>query len=472
AASGSLRMLDPRIVGKRPLRLLLYQLVEGPRLFESHHQSLAWMAQVGLPTHRRERRCASVDDVWATIQSFDEVRDSYPFETDGVVVKVDSYRQQQVLGETSKFPRWAIAYKFAPERARTIVREIEVNVGRTGALTPVAVLDPVQLAGTTVSRASLHNFELLAQLDVRVGDTVEVEKAGEIIPQVVTVDATVRPEGTRAFVPPSKCPECEHEVEKVEGEVALRCGNAQCPAVVRAAVFYFSRRFSMDVDHLGAELIKQLVGKGHVHDVADLYTLDLPTISSLDRMADKSAQNLAASIAASRQRSFDRLLCGLGIPQIGQVAARQLAEVVPSLEELITLGAEGVAERASTVHGFGPSMVESVRAWMSEPGHLALLSRLRHLGVSIPFVAKSSSVAAEGPLKGQRVCVTGVLSKKREDVHEDIRRAGGEIDDSVKTGTTLLVAGAKVGATKLEAAKKKGTRVIDEAELARLIAGG
>jgi DNA ligase (NAD+) len=469
AASGSLRMLDPREVAARPLRLALYQLVEGAHWLPSHADALDWMAGAGLPTHRRQTLCVGLDAVWAQIERLDVDRASYPFETDGAVLKVDDFASQAILGETSKFPRWAIAYKFAPERAKTRVRSIEVQVGRTGALTPVANLDPVPLAGTTVSRASLHNFDHLAELDVRVGDAVEIEKAGEIIPQVVHVLAAERPAGTQRFVAPTRCPECGTPVVRADREVALRCENRRCPAIVRAALHYYARRFAMDIDHLGPAIIEQLISAAKVADVADLYDLTVADVAALERMGEKSAQNVVDEIQASRGRSFDRLLCGLGIAQIGQVAAKQLAEQIPSLEVLLSHTPDEAAARAAQIHGFGPSMVEAVRSYCADPDARALLEKLHARGVSVPFVVQHQIVT--GPLSGAKFCVTGVLSRGREAVHDDIRAHGGQVHDSIKTDTTYLVAGDKVGATKLDAAKKKGTRVIDEATLMAMMRG-
>ncbi|MBI2391596.1 MAG: NAD-dependent DNA ligase LigA [Deltaproteobacteria bacterium] len=460
AAAGSLRMLDPRVVARRPLRVSLYQLVEGPKLHGTHAESLEWIATVGLPTHRRQVICASIDDVLSAIGDFDRARGGYPFETDGVVVKIDEYRQQSILGETAKFPRWAIAYKFAAERVVTEVRGVQVQVGRTGALTPVADLSPVLLAGTTVSRASLHNFDRVTSFDVRVGDFVEIEKAGEIIPQVIRVLHDRRPECTTPTPVPTECPECGTQVVRAGEEVALRCPNRRCPAVVRAALHYYSRRFAMDIDHLGPSLIDQLVQSKLVSDVADLYDLTVEQLVELERMAKKSASNVVAQITGSKQRPFDRLLTALGIPQIGQVAARQLAEEIPSLEALLELGAEGAARAAGSIHGFGPAMVDAIRAWIADDDNRAVLEKLRARGVSVPY--QRARVSLEGPLVGKSFCVTGVLSRKREEVHEDIRAAGGEVHDAVKSGTTYLVAGEKVGQTKLDAARKKGVQVIDE----------
>ncbi len=469
AASGSVRMLDPREVAKRNLRVIFYQLVEGPALHTTHAESLEWLAAQGIPTHRRHVVVAW-DGVEAAIAAIDRARHEYPFETDGAVVKVDSYRQQDILGFTSKFPKWAIAYKFAPERVATTVREITVQVGRTGTLTPVAVLDPVELAGTTVSRASLHNAQQVATLDVRVGDRVYIEKAGEIIPQVIgVVDPAARTGSETPWKMPDVCPVCGTAVGRAEGEAATRCPNRVCPAQVKGAIFYFARRFAMDVDHLGVALVEQLVDKGIVKDVADLYKLKVEDVAALERMGDKSAKNVVDSIQGSKTRTLDRLLCGLGIPQIGQVAAKQLAEEARSLDTLVAWNDEELREHVDSIRGFGPKMVESVVGYLADPVHHDLLAKLKSFDVGAPQPV--AEVATEGPLKGKSVCVTGVLSKKREDVHADIRAAGGEVHDSVKKTTSILVAGEKTGKSKLDQAKKFKTQVVDEKGLYAILAG-
>ncbi len=475
AASGAVRMLDPQEVARRPLRAVFYQVVEGPDLHATHHESLAWMATIGLPTHRREV-VVDQEGVPGAIATIDVARAGYPFETDGAVVKVDSYRQQDMLGMTSKFPKWAIAYKFQAERARTRLRAITVQVGRTGALTPVANLDPVLLAGTTVSRASLHNADMIDALDVRVGDWALIEKAGEIIPQVIEVDAAAREGDPPKFRMPTECPACgtavvrelrDPEKPELGYGAATRCPNRACPEQVKQRVFYFARRFAMDIDHLGSVLVDQLVERGIVRDVADLYTLEEPRIAELERMGEKSAQNVFASIQRSKERTLDRLLCGLGIPQIGQIAARQLATELHTLDALLDATPEQVRERVDAIHGFGPKMVESVVVFVSDEVQRGLMRKLRDLGVGRP--QPRAAIAAEGPLTGMSFCVTGVLSKKRETVHADIRAAGGDVHDGVKKNTTYLVAGDKTGKSKLDQAKKLGTKVIDEAGLYALI---
>jgi DNA ligase (NAD+) len=477
AASGSLRMNDARVVAKRPLRAMFYQLVEGPKLHKSHSESLAWMAEQGLPTHRREV-VVPWEGTMAAISNIDASRAQYPFEIDGAVVKVDSYRSQDILGFTSKFPKWAVAYKFAAERAQTRVLDITVQVGRTGTLTPVAVLAPVELAGTTVSRASLHNAGLVASLDVRIGDMVAIAKAGEVIPQVISVDHSARTGTEVAWQMPEKCPECgtkvfarrrDEEREELGMEAAIRCPNRQCPAQIKAQIFYFTRRFAMDIDRLGIALIEQLVNQGLVKDVADLYTLTREQIQGLERMAEKSAQNVIDSIERSRTRTLDRLLCGLGIPQIGQVAARQLAEQAVTLKALVAWTPEEAREQVGHIHGFGPKMVDSVVEFLADETQRRLMQKFLEQGISSP--QPRLEAAAEGPLLGTSFCVTGVLSRKREDVHAELRALGATIYDSVKKGTTYLVAGEKTGKTKLDQAKKFGTRVISEAELGVLLSG-
>lgn len=469
AASGSLRMLDPRIVAERRLRAFVWQVVETEQFEGSHSASLDRLAELGIPTHRNHTECESIDEIWQAISKIEQKRTEYAFEIDGAVIKVDSRAHQDILGATAKFPRWAIAYKFGAERAYTKLLEIKVQVGRTGTLTPVAQLEPVALAGTTVSRASLHNEQVIRNLDVRIGDRVGIEKAGEIIPQVVHVDTSARTGAEREFVMPNECPVCATAVERVPGEVAVRCPNPVCPDKVKGAVLHFTRRFAMDIDHLGESLIDQLVDKGLVKDVSDLYTLTHEQVLNLERMGKKSAQNVIDSIQASKGRPLSRLLTGLGIEHVGQVAATQLAQSVVSLPRLLELEETALAELLANIAGFGPKLTESVQAYLSNEVSRKVLERLLELQVSIPEPQPERS--AEGPLVGLSFCVTGVLTKKREDVHAAIRSAGGEVHDKVKKGTSYLVVGEKVGKAKLEAATKSGAKLINESELEAMIAG-
>jgi DNA ligase (NAD+) len=462
-------MLDPRVVAKRPLRAVVWQVVEGEKLASTHSGALSRSSELGLPTHRLECVCNSLEEVHRAIAAIEVRRKDYPFEIDGAVIKVDDLRQQAILGATAKFPRWAIAYKFSAERARTRLENIVVQVGRTGVLTPVAVLEPVVLAGTTVARASLHNAEIVRNLDVRIGDWVTIEKAGEIIPQVVGVEHDARSGSSEPFVMPQRCPMCDTAVVKDEELVAIRCLNPRCPAVVRGAILHFTRRFAMDIDHLGEALIDQLVTRELVHDVADLYDLTVEQLLDLERMGKKSAQNVVTSIAASRERTLERLLTGVGIDHVGQVAARQLAEEAGSLPELLDWAPEEAGRHLAAISGFGPKMAASVQAFLFAPASRTILEKLRDRGVSRP--QPRHAVAAEGPLNGHSFCVTGVLTRKREDVHAAIRASGGEVHDKVKKGTSYLVIGEKVGKSKLAVAKKLDVKVIDEAALEAMIRG-
>lgn len=469
AAAGSLRMLDPRVVAERPLRLMAWQVVEGPELSATHSGALDKLDELGLPTHRLQRVCHSFEEIWAAINAIDAARKDYPYETDGAVIKVDAFAQQAILGATAKFPRWAIAFKFGAERATTTVLSITVQVGRTGTLTPVANLEPVQLAGTVVSRASLHNADIVATLGIRKGDRVVIEKAGEIIPQVVSVDTAARVSDEAPFEMPQACPCCGTPVQREEGQVAVFCPNPRCPDRMKAALHYFSRRFAMDIDNLGEALIAQLVDKNQVADVADLYDLTAESLERLERMGKKSAENVVKSVQASRERTLDRLLTGLGIDHVGQVAARQLAETARDLPTLLSWDEDAARAQIAGIAGFGPKMVDSVVKYLLAPASRELLQKLQARGVSREQPVSVSKT--EGPLLGMSFCVTGVLSKKREDVHQEIRDAGGEVHDKVKKGTTYLLAGEKVGKAKLDGARKFGAQVIDEAGLAALIRG-
>lgn len=468
AASGSLRMLDSRVVAQRRLRVFIWQVVE-TEFAESHSRALDRLADLGVPTHRKHRMTSSLPELFSVLKDLETERTSLPYEIDGAVLKVDSYSSQAALGATSKFPRWAIAYKFGAERALTRVRDIVVQVGRTGTLTPVAELEPVQLAGTVVSRASLHNQDHMDRLDIRIGDTVLVEKAGEIIPQVVAVQHEQRQGDAPPFRLPESCPSCGGPVVRDAGEAAVYCPNRECPAQIEAAILYFSRRFAMDIDHLGESLIHLLIERDLVRSVADLYRLDRERLSALPRMGKKSVDNLLSAIEGSKARPLSRLLTGLGMDLIGQVAAVQLAQKLRSLPHLLSLTPESAEQLASEIAGFGPKMVQSLGAYLRDPENRAELSALAEMRVSTAEPEKETVVG--GPASGLSFCVTGVLSRKREEVHAEIERAGGTVHDKVRKGTSYLVVGEKVGATKVAAAEKVGTKILSEAELFHLLEG-
>ncbi len=473
AAAGSLRLLDARETAQRPLRVLLYEVVE--RYHATHHQALTALAELGLPTHGLHHLCKDLDSLRRYIDDFDKRRRELPYETDGVVVKVDELAQRDLLGTTARFPRWAIAYKFAPERVSTVVRGIESDVGRSGALTPVAVLEPVAVSGSVVSRASLHNIDYVAEKDVRVGDTVVIEKAGEVIPQVVSVDLGKRPPDTLPWQAPKTCPACSETVVRVEGEAALRCPNPRCPGRLKALLFYFTRRSGMDVDRLGISLIDQLVEHGLAHDVADIFAL--PTkrseLLALPRMGEKSCENLLASVEiAKTSRTFSQVLTALGIPLLGTVAASAVAERYRNLRALLDVSAEELTRELSEIHGIGPKLAASLVTYLGDRHNRAVAEKLLALGVIAQEPERTSRVAALGPLLGSSFCVTGVLSRPRDAIHEEIRAAGGEVHERVKQGTTYLVAGDKVGETKLKTAQKHGTKIITEADLHGLLSAG
>lgn len=464
AAAGSLRLLDARQAAERPLRLFVYELAE--RYYATHEESLAALRALGLPTHGQERVCADIGQVARFISDFELTREQLLYETDGVVIKVNQLDQRDILGSTSRFPRWAIAYKYAAERARTQVLSITGDVGRTGAITPVAVLSPVPLSGTTVSRASMHNMDFVQEKDVRVGDTIWIQKAGEIIPQVLSVDLSARPEGTVPYAVPATCPACGAPVTRVADEVALRCQNARCPGRLKAALFYFTRRNAMDIDHLGRVLIETLVDRHLVRDLADLFELPekRQALLALPRLADKSVDNVLHAVEQARtQRTLSQLLTGLGIPLVGGVAAQVIADTYRSLRQLLDTPTDAIRAQLSDIHGIGPKIADSVAAFFADRDKRELCERMLEIGVKAEQPPPAAPVA--GPLSGRSFCVTGVLSRPRSAVHEAIRGAGGEIHDRVKQGTDYLVAGEKVGASKLASAKKHGTQVLREEEL-------
>jgi DNA ligase (NAD+) len=469
AAAGSLRLIDPKITAARPLRIHLYELVSAPEAPTSHSDCLAWLAGQGLPTHGLEAICRGRDEVLAALDRFDGLRGTLPFEIDGAVIKLDDLASRERLGATARFPRWAVAYKFAPEQAVTLLVDIALQVGRTGALTPVAVLEPVHLAGTVVSRASLHNEDEIRERDVRVGDRVVVEKAGEIIPQVVGVIPPPEERRGPPFAMPAACPVCGAPAARGEGEARWRCTNRlACPGQLKAALRHFGGRAAMDVENLGPAVIDQLVDRGLVRDPADLYALTIEQVAGLERMADRSAANLAEALRGSRGRPLDRLLTGLGIPLVGEVVARQLAPRYGSLSGFA--GADPEAERAelAAIHGIGAGIADAVAGALGDPRFMNVVRKLLAAGIDPAAEASGDG----GPLSGSSVCVTGTLSRPRAKIHEAIRAAGGEVHTAVRRGTTYLVAGDKVGRAKLDKARALGTEVISETDLERLLGGG
>jgi len=469
AAAGTIRLLDSRLVARRRLGAWLYSVVEATPLPASQSEALERLAGLGFPVHPHWRRCETFADVREFVDAWKEKRRELPFETDGVVIKVDDRATQRRLGATAKSPRWALAFKYPAEEATTVVREIGVQVGRTGTLTPVALFDAVQLAGTTVKRATLHNYEDLSRKDVRVGDTVVVEKAGDVIPKVVRVLLDRRPEDAAPYAMPSRCPVCGDPVVREEGEVATRCVNPACPAVVREALRHFCGRRAMDIEGLGERLVDQLVREGLLTDVASIYDLRAGDLAGLERWGEKSAANLIGQIERSKANDLSRLLFALGIRHVGEKAARTIAEKFGSLDAL----AAKTAEELEAAEEVGPATGEAIASWFSHPKHRGLIERLKAHGVNFQSLRPARAEAAEGgPLAGRTVVITGTLSGiSREEAAAKLEAAGAKVSGSISKKTDYLVVGESAG-SKLEKAKALGVRTLAWEEMEKLLEEG
>jgi DNA ligase (NAD+) len=463
SAAGTMKTLDARIVAGRGLDIYFYSLAQAKGVaVRSHSEALERMRSWGLKTNPNSRLCRGLAEVLAYGAEWREKRDSLEYEIDGIVVKVDDFAQQQELGFTAKFPRWAIAYKYPARRAATIVRAIEVQVGRTGKLTPVAQLDPVALAGSTVSRATLHNEEEVARKDVRIGDTVLIEKGGDVIPKVVEVVESKRPDGTRPWAPPHSCPVCGSAAVKLEGEVDRRCVNASCPAQVEERLKHYARRQAMDIEGLGDVLVHQMVEKGQVRDFADLYKLSLEEVVGLERMAEKSGRNLLQQIEASKSRELRRLLFGLGIRFVGERAAMLLARHFRSLEALATASVEEI----DALYEIGPVVAHSVHDWFADEANRKLVRDLAEAGVRTSEAGEAPSSLA---FQGQQWVLTGALQEMtRDDAKAAIEARGGRVTSSVSKKTSVVVVGVDPG-SKYDKARELKVKCVDEAEFRRLL---
>jgi len=466
-AAGSLRLLDAKITASRRLSAFLYSVArwEGAGEPQTQADALSTLEEISLPVNPHRAVVSDVEEVLAFLDTWRTKRHELPFETDGVVVKVDALADQKRLGQTAKFPRWAIAYKYPPEEATTVVTGIVVQVGRTGVLTPVAEFTPVLLAGTVVKRATLHNHEDLARKDVRVGDTVAVEKAGDVIPKVTRVLLQKRPKGARAFAMPERCPACGERVVRQEGEVAVRCVNPSCPAQAAERLRHFVSRRAMDVEGLGDERIEQLLGAGLLEDIASLYGLEADQLAPLERWGEKSAANVIEEIGKSKAAGLARLLFGLGIRQVGEKTAKLLARRFLSMEAL-----EKADEEALTaVSEIGPETARGILDWFARGQNRALLSKLRAAGVRMT----ESPVASEagGSLSGGVFVLTGTLPRRsREEAAAAIESAGGKVSGSVSKKTMAVIAGEEPG-SKLDKAKSLGVAVWTEDDLDRALGG-
>ncbi|HEY9747721.1 MAG TPA: NAD-dependent DNA ligase LigA [Allocoleopsis sp.] len=478
AAAGTLRQLDSRIVAKRRLDFFAYTLhipdasaqgeVAHPFQIQSQWEALEWLQQVGFRVNPNRERCPNLEAVKAYCDRWSTERVELPYMTDGVVIKINFFDLQTQLGFTQKFPRWAIALKYPAEEAPTLLENISVNVGRTGAITPVAELKPVQLAGTTVSRATLHNRDRIAELDIHIGDTVIVRKAGEIIPEVVRVLKELRPADARSFTMPTHCPECSQPVVKPENEAVTRCINASCPAILRGALIHWASRDALDINGLGEKLVQQFVEHGLVHSVADLYDLTTERLMTLERMGQKSAQKLINAIAHSKDQPWSRVLYGLGIRHVGSVNAQTLTAQFPSVEQLASADVNAIA----SVYGIGSEIAQAVHQWFRIPANQTLIERLRAVGLQFTAEATAQPTSENQALTGKIFVITGTLpTLKRDEAKAMIQQAGGKVTDSVSAKTNYLVAGENAG-SKLEKAQALGIPQLTEEQLLEMLAVG
>ncbi|AKJ06415.1 DNA ligase [Archangium gephyra] len=462
AAAGSLRQLDPRITASRPLSVYLYECVpgEGVPAFRSHAEKLEYLKSLGLPVNRYVR-VPGVEGVREQYRASVDGRHALPFEVDGMVVKVDEEDLRQRLGQISKSPRWAVAYKFPPEEEATLVEDIQVYVGRTGALTPVAHLKPVKVGGVTVSRATLHNEDELRRKDVRKGDTVFIRRAGDVIPEIVKVVESKRPEGAQPFVFPTECPVCHAAAVRDDEGTIIRCTGATCPAQLVEKVRHFASRTAMDVDGLGEKLAAQLVETGLVKSFADLYHLTKGRLLELERMGEKSADNLLSNIERSKQTTQPRFLYALGIRHVGEATAKTLAEAFPDVRQLF----EASLEDITRVKDVGPTMAQVIHSFFREPQNREAIEALLAAGVTpaAPRVVKG------GVFAGKTVVLTGGMTgMSRDQAKEEIERRGGKVSGSVSRKTDMVVAGEDAG-SKLKKAQELGVRILDEQAFLQLL---
>lgn len=460
AAAGSLRQKDSKITAGRGLSIFVFniQQIRGKEL-HSHQESLDYVKQLGFVVSPRYHSFDNIEDAIAEIEAIGQMRGTLPFDIDGAVIKVDDFAQRAMLGSTNKFPRWAVAFKYPPEEKETELQQIDITVGRTGVLTPTAVFAPVQLAGTTVSRAILHNEDFIRQLDVRIGDRILVRKAGDIIPEVVAV--TQHKDGSEPYQMPQVCPSCGAPAVHLEGEAALRCVNPECPAQALRNIIHFASRNAMDIDGLGKAVAAQLVSKGYVHSAADLYDLTEEQLMTLEKFKEKSARNLLNAIEASKGNNLDKLLFGLGIRNIGEKAAALIAEHFRSMQAVREAGEEQLSE----IDGFGAVMAQSVVAFFAKEGTEDLIRRLADAGVNMEWHGEEKT----DKLAGKTIVVTGTLpTLSRSEAEALITKNGGKASGSVSKKTAYVLAGEAAG-SKLTKAQQLGVPVIDEETFLQMI---
>ena len=463
AAAGAIRLLDPRQASRRRLGVWCYQLARADGHNEdSHVAALDWLGGLGFPVSPGLELCPGVAEVEAYIERWEEKRHDLDYDTDGIVIKVDSASERALLGATARSVRWAVAYKFPPEGRTTRLTDIVIQVGRTGVLTPVAILEPVAISGSTVSRATLHNFDEVARLDVRIGDTVWVTKGGEVIPKVVGVVTAERPQGAEPVIAPTVCPVCETPVEREPEEVALRCPNPVCPAVVAARLRHFVSRGAMEIDGLGDRMLAQLGEAGMVTDEASLWDLDVNAVAELPGWGETSAAHLLRELDDARARPLNRLLFALGIPHVGERAAKLLAERFGSLEALAAAEPEALEE----IDGVGPVIANGVVEWFADADHQSTIHRLAERRID-PH-QKPEGESDEAPLAGQTFVLTGSLGRPRRELKNELEGFGAKVLASVSSKTDYLVAGESPG-SKLARARELGVEILDEAGLYRIL---
>jgi DNA ligase (NAD+) len=464
AAAGSLRQLDPKIAATRNLDVFLYGIGDiGESGVVSHSEGLDYLDHLGFKTNKERRKCADIDAVLEFVNSWVERRPNLPYEIDGIVIKVDSLAQQSELGTTAKSPRWAIAFKFPAEEVVTTLLAIELNIGRTGVVTPTAVLAPVKVAGSTVQRASLHNEDLIREKDIKIGDKVVVKKAGDIIPEVVNVIAEQRTGEEVDFQMPTHCPECESELVRLEGEVALRCINPKCPAQIREGLIHFVSRDAMNIEGLGEKVIGQLFSEKLIVDVADIYKLTSEQLLGLERMGEKSVSNLINAIEASKSNSLEKLLFGLGIRHVGAKAAKTLAQAYGTMDKL----AAATEEEFKAINEIGEKMADSIAAFFKKEEVQELLKELVTAGVNMEYKGPMpvSVDQSDSFFAGKTVVLTGKLERlSRNEAKERIESLGGNVAGSVSKKTDLVIAGEDAG-SKLTKAEQLGIEVWDEEKL-------
>ena len=478
AAAGTLRQLDSKVVDKRRLDFFAYTLhfqepvgAVPPCPPSGNEQNTQWdslelLRTMGFKVNPNRKICYSLDEVREYYEYWDTERRNLPYMTDGVVVKINSVLLQKQLGFTQRFPRWAIALKYPAQEVPTIVEAVTVQVGRTGALTPVAELKPVQLAGTTVSRASLHNGDRLFELNLHIGDTVIVRKAGEIIPEVVRVLPELRPQNAQLFQMPSCCPECGQPVVREKGEAVTRCINTSCPAILRGSLIHFCSRDALDINGVGEKLVQQMVDSNLLNSAADLYDLTAERLMGLERMGKKLAEKLVSAIAQSKNQPYSRVLYGLGIRHVGAVNAQLLTERFANVEDLAAVSAAGI----EGVYGIGPEIAQSVSQWFRVPANQSLISRLKTAGLQLQSEVKTQNPAEQNlQIAGKTFVITGTLpTLKRDEAKDLIQKAGGKVTNSVSAKTDYVVVGEDAG-SKLEKAQSLGIELLSEAELLELL---